>query len=161
MLISAITCLVSPFLIADGRLYGFFSSSSALGTAVNHTRLRKGIRSRSGQLTRQKALSVLCELKGQSWVLPQGCYSAKTSMPTHHIPLSQCTWERTRTCLGSEQRTLIMLYAREGTWQPGNFIMGDTRGQQQFNTRSSNDVVRTATGFPFTFFPLNIPFSAA
>lgn len=43
----------------DCRLYSFFSSSSALGTAVNHTQLRKGIRSHSGQLTRQKALCPL------------------------------------------------------------------------------------------------------
>lgn len=52
---------------------------------------------KNGVLHFFQRLGVLCELKSPSWGLPQGRYSAKTLTPTHYIPLSQCTWERTRT----------------------------------------------------------------
>lgn len=119
MLISAISYPVSRFLIADGRLYGFFSTSSALGTAVNHARLQEGIRSHSGQLTLQTAVplrwllpsrgSMVGNISFSVWVSSvnwramagfclKGIIQQKHWRPpiTFHWE-SQRTWKRTRT----------------------------------------------------------------
>lgn len=133
MLISAVTYLISRFLIADGRLYSFFSTSSALGTTVNHARLQEGIRSHSGQLTRQTAdpLRWLLPSWGRmehGWVLPQGHYSAKTLMPTITFLLVNTPGKGPEPllCLGSEERTLIMAHCTPGesTWQHGELHYG-------------------------------------
>ncbi len=146
MLISAISYPVSRFLIADGRLLGFFSTSSALSTAVNHARLQEGIRSHSGQLTRQTAVPL-------RWLLPSrgsmvGCisfsvwvssvnwramawFSLKGVIQQKHWckPItfhweSQRTWERTQTSalsgIGGENLNYGTMYSWGGhvvTWR--------------------------------------------
>ncbi len=146
MLISAISYPVSRFLFADGRLYGFFSTSSALGTAVNHAQLQERIRSHSGHLTRQTAVPL-------RWLLPSrgsmvGCISftvwvssvnwramagfcLKGVIQQKHCrpPItfhweSQRTWERTRTSavsgIGGDNLNYGTMYSWGGhvaTWR--------------------------------------------